>query len=213
MLTVEQKNEILITLSMIADLLIDNNIDVRTFDYTDYRDIYNVIVSFDDCIEVHAGMSKLALYIPFITKEYCIKMPFCFNCMDDVCAYEMDLYDGIENTYKEVFMKEECIGYIYDILPIYIQPYVETLAVDMEEWNGTVTLPDIISAKQEIEAKYYIENSGSDSYLWNYNILRYYGYQMGKKILEIVHEFSDLHDENVGYLANGQPVVFDYGGI
>lgn len=211
MLIVEQKNEILSTLNEISDLLIDNNIDFRTCDHSDTWNIKSIVSSFDDSIEIYSGVSKLVFYMPSITKEYCIKMPFCFNCMDDICAYEMDLYDDIEDTYKEIFMKEERIGYVCDV-PIYIQPYVETLDMDKGIWNGTVTLPDIISAKQEDEAKYYIEHFGSNSYLWNYNILKYYGFKIGKQILEVVDDFQDLHDENVGYLANGRPVVFDYGG-
>ena len=211
MLTVEQKNKILSTLNKIADLLDDNDIDICTFDYHDYWDIVNIISSFDNSIEIYSGISKLVLYIPSITKEYCIKMPFCFNCMDDVCAYEMDLYDDIDDEYKEVFMKEERIGYVHNV-PTYIQPYVETLDIDIGEWNGEVTLPDISSAKQKKEALDYIERSGSSSHLWNYNILKYYGFKIGKQILEVVDDFQDLHNENVGYLANGRPVVFDYGG-
>ena len=211
MLTVEQKNKILSTLNEISDLLIDHKIDFRTCDDNDTLYIKNIITSFDDSIKIYSGISKLVFYIPSITKEYCVKMPFCFNSMDDVCAYEMDLYDDIEDTYKEVFMKEERIGYVCDV-PIYIQPYVETLDMDKGIWDGTVTLPDIISAKQENEAKYYIKHFGSDSCLWNYNILKYYGFKIGKQILEVVDDFQDLHDENVGYLANGRPVVFDYGG-
>ena len=211
MLTVEQKNEILSTLNEISDLLSDAGIDIYTFDYHDYWSIVNIVSSFDDSIEIYSGISKLVFYMPSITKEYCVKMPFCFNCMDDVCAYEMDLYDDIEDTYKEVFMKEERIGYVHNV-PIYIQPYVKTLDIDKGIWDGTVTLPDINSAEQEKEAIYYIECFGSSSHLWNYNILKYYGFKIGKKILKVVNDFQDLHDENVGYLGNGRPVVFDYGG-
>lgn len=211
MLTVEQKNEILSTLNEISDLLIDNDIDFRTCNDSDTWHIKNIIASFDDSIKIYNGASKLVFYMPLITKEYCVKMPFCFLYMDDVCAYEMDLYDDIEDTYKEVFMKEERIGYICDV-PIYIQPYVETLDMDKGIWNGTVTLPGVISKEQKTEAEYYIEHFGSNSHLWNYNILKYYGFKMGKQILKVVSDFQDLHDENVGYLANGRPVVFDYGG-
>lgn len=211
MLTIEQKNEVLSTLNEISELLADEGISVRSFNYHNFWDIQNIITSFDDSIEVHSGVSKLVLYIPLITKEYCIKIPFDFDYADDVCAYEIDLYDDIEDTYKEVFMKEERIGYIHNV-PVYIQPYVKTLDMDTEQWDGEVTLPDIGSAKQEKEAMYYINNLGSDSGNWNYNILKYYGFEMGKKVLEIVHDFQDLHDENIGYLTNGRPVVFDYGG-
>ena len=211
MFTVEQKNEILSTLNEISDLLADNNIDFRTCDNSDTWDIKSIIASFDDSIKIYSGVSKLVFYMPSITKEYCIKIPFCFNCMDDICAYEMDLYDDIDDAYKEVFMKEERIGYVHNV-PIYIQPYVETLDMDKGIWDGTVTLPDINSAEQEKEAIYYIECLGSSSHLWNYNILKYYGFKIGKKILKVVNDFQDLHDENVGYLGNGRPVVFDYGG-
>ena len=211
MFTVEQKNKILSTLNEISDLLIDNNIDFRTCDDTETLDIKSIIASFDDSIKIYSGISKLVFYMPSITEEYCVKMPFYFDNYGDVCAYEMDLYDDIEDTYKEVFMKEERIGYIYNV-PIYIQPYVKTLDINMGEWNGEVTLPDIVSAKQEEEAKYYIKHFGSNSHLWNYNILKYYGFKIGKQILEVVDDFQDLHNENVGYLANGRPVVFDYGG-
>ena len=108
-------------------------------------------------------------------------------------------------------MKEERIGYVHNV-PIYIQPYVETLDMDKGIWNGEVTLPDINSAEQKKEARYYIEYLGSNSQLWNYNIFKYYGFKTGKKILKVVNDFQDLHDENVGYLGNGRPVVFDYGG-
>ena len=108
-------------------------------------------------------------------------------------------------------MKEERIGYVHNV-PIYIQPYVETLDMDKGIWDGTVTLPDINSAEQKKEARYYIEYLGSNSQLWNYNIFKYYGFKTGKKILKVVNDFQDLHDENVGYLGNGRPVVFDYGG-
>ena len=211
MLTIEQKNEILSTLNEISDLLADNNIDFRTCDNSDTWDIKSIIASFDDSIKIYSGASKLVFYIPSITKEYCVKMPFNFNNYGDVCAYEIDLYNDIRDTYKKIFMKEERIGYVCDV-PIYIQPYVETLDMDKGIWNGTVTLPDVISAKQEKEAIYYIKHFGSDSRLWNYNILKYYGFEIGKQILEVVSDFQDLHDENVGYLANGRPVVFDYGG-
>lgn len=211
MLTVEQKNEILSTLNDISDLLADADIDIYTFDYHDHWNIVSIVSSFDDSIEIYSGVSKLVFYMPSITKEYCIKIPFCFNNCDDICAYEMDLYDDIDDAYKEVFMKEERIGYVHNV-PIYIQPYVKTLAMNMGEWNGEVTLPDINSAKQEKEAIYYIECLGSSSHLWNYNILKYYGFKIGKQILEVVNDFQDLHNENVGYLANGRPVVFDYGG-
>ena len=211
MFTVEQKNKILSTLNEISDLLSDAGIDIYTFDYHDYWSIVNIVSSFDDSIEIYSGISKLVFYMPSITKEYCVKMPFCFNCMDDVCAYEMDLYDDIEDNYKEVFMKEERIGYVRDV-PIYIQPYVEILDMDKGIWDGTVTLPDINSAEQKKEARYYIECLGSNSQLWNYNIFKYYGFKTGKKILKVVDDFQDLHDENVGYLGNGRPVVFDYGG-
>ena len=211
MLTVEQKNEILSTLNDISDLLADADIDIYTFDYHDDWNIVSIVSSFDDSIEIYSGVSKLVFYMPSITKEYCIKIPFCFNNCDDICAYEMDLYHDIDDAYKEVFMKEERIGYVHNV-PIYIQPYVKTLAMNMGEWNGEVTLPDINSAKQEKEAIYYIECLGSSSHLWNYNILKYYGFKIGKQILEVVNDFQDLHNENVGYLANGRPVVFDYGG-
>jgi hypothetical protein len=211
MLTVEQKNKILSTLNEISDLLIDNNIDFCNCDDIDAWDIKSIVASFDDSIKIYNGVSKLVFYMPLITEEYCIKMPFHFISSGDVCAYEMDLYNSIEDTYKEIFMKEEHIGYV-DNVPIYIQPYVETLDMDMEIWDGTVTLPGVISKKQKNEAKYYIKNFGSKSHFWNYSILKYYGFKMGKQILEVVGNFQDLHDENVGYLANGRPVVFDYGG-
>lgn len=122
---------------------------------------------------------------------------------------EYSVYNSLYTDSKPAFLQNIWV-FDYCGLGIYLQPKVTSIYKPEKS---------ILTAEQKEEllnvSKSYSNNCQdkeiSDGFI--YDIIKFYGEDIAKKILADCIYISDLHDQNYGYLENGQPVFFDYGGF
>ena len=175
--------------------------------------------------EWHHGISKVMLYFPEILPTHIIKIPFnwyadyeddeAYPYENDHCQLECEVYqNAIIDGVEEILLKEVCCGYVQGV-PVYIQRKAdctscaekESFYPSQEEIND---FENTVSDKND----YYKYSSATEDDEWNINVCEYFGYERGLELLRWIYDnLSDMHSGNVGYLANGQPVIFDYSGV
>lgn len=158
-------------------------------------------------------------------KNFVIKIPFLE--IGDVSVLnknyieeEIELYEGIKDECSwiaELFAPNVFLCKIRNH-PIYIQekciPLMEFYNknegryFDAEENFSKIY--DVLNS-----TRYYPEDESLISPLFLYEILCEYGESGLKDFCHILETFciSDLIDSNVGFTAEGKPILFDYGGV
>lgn len=65
----------------------------------------------------------------------------------------------------------------------------------------------------KLERTFYDENIGN--YFWLIRAVQYYGMDFMLKVADWTCEnnINDLHDENIGFIANYRPIILDYSGF
>lgn len=179
-----------------------------------------------------SGASKLAI-IPK-AKDYVIKLPFAgvdYQCKEkdefatfhcrlsksaDYCKADIMVYNEAKDVGMEVFFAEiEQIGEVQGV-PVYVQqkaeifgdciPYEDQLeALDDED--------DEIMTSIKSDYPYLVEEEFLPP-LWVKDFILIYGTSVFDELIDFLHEheIDDLHEENVGYIAN-MPVLVDYSGF
>jgi len=175
--------------------------------------------------EWYHGISKVVLYFPEILPTHIIKIPFswyadyeddeAYPYENDHCQLECEVYqNAIIDSVEEILLEEMCCGHIQGV-PIYIQKRADctsstekaSFSPSKEEINN---FENIVNDKNN-RHKYDFATEDDE---WNINVCKYFGYERGLELLRWIYDhLSDIHGNNVGYLANGQPVIFDYSGV
>ena len=175
--------------------------------------------------EWHHGISKVMLYFPEILPTHIIKIPFNWYAdyeddeeypyKNDYCQLECEVYqNAIIDGVEEILLKEVCCGYIQGV-PVYIQRKADCTSYAEKE-SFSPSKEEINDFKNTVSDRndYYKYSSATEDDEWNINVCEYFGYERGLELLRWIYDnLSDMHSGNVGYLANGQPVIFDYSGV
>ena len=141
-------------------------------------------------------------FIPFCGANYDI------NCEDasdwDYCENELIKYENaVDAGMEEFFAKITFYDYVNNY-PIYLQEKVKEYS-----WNNYVY-------SEEAEKTY---NSNKELQFrlprqWAILAIDWYGEERYKEFLQYIkdNDINDLHSGNVGFAANGRPVILDYAG-
>lgn len=183
-----------------------------------------------DDVTIQYGASRFVI-IPY-DLPYVIKLPitavydtrsfggekqfYCYKRHSgyDLMEHENELYYQAEAEYPEcadMLLENAWIGK-YNGISVWIQDKVEGTQNQLGDYSRFRT------ASQEEKQEVY----NSHDILWGDDIdndfiliiLRKYGAKITQKAMKMINELglSDLHGGNIGYLSDGSPVLFDYGG-
>ena len=160
-------------------------------------------------LEIQYGATKI-VFID-LSDDYVLKVPMG---KVDFCAIEVENYTKISIKYPEYAKYLAECWYAGNFstddreIPMYIMQRAD---ID----------PDRVS---DISYKSYISNNpddpDGDEYYWDEDDIAYdclytiYG-NVVSKLYEIFNEFdiNDIHTSNIGFIAEGEPIVIDYSGF
>lgn len=190
---------------------------------------------FEYNIEWYCGASKCVYVIPGCNKV--VKIPyegnwFTYEENDDYidafeefynagcrgtydsswnyCNTEAEMYDIlVENHLDEFFCETKFWGYSKDGHPLYIQDRAREY--DYRSDSQRVSEPSSKKAREINKVRRLSDD-------WVALAIDWYGEIKVKELLDFLDNNKyyigeDLHDGNIGFLASGQPVIFDYSGF
>lgn len=142
----------------------------------------------------------------------------------DLCALEVQNYHNAQRAGIDNFFAAEEFVMNYHGVPVYIQDKVKYNYIDseryMEDWEDCEEPEELEVLKKIdkiVEEKRYgkiidilLESIGFVIDLYNYS-----GEETFVSILDFLYynDINDLHEENIGYGFNGNPMFFDYSGF
>lgn len=121
----------------------------------------------------------------------------------------VELYEStIVEDVNQFFSSIECVGFSCNQYPIYKQEWAQTYAGDdSSKPSEDSTLKAESLTKEMRYVPFYTD--------WLASAIEIYGEECVKKLLWFIDKYDvdDLHRNNYGYNAAGQPVVYDYSGF
>lgn len=134
------------------------------------------------------------------------------NYLDwNYCAIEEFIYKEAERQeVNELLCETIYFLNVYDY-PIYIQKKVPFIFSNVRR-NLIGDREKILSLNKSLFENGIIPDEvRCVSYTWLNDCLNYYGEDFYKKAIKFIAKYcDDLHGGNIGYMNNGQPVIFDY---
>lgn len=150
--------------------------------------------------------------IKFLNKQYVLKIPF-YNKREDIwdkCKKEMELYQKAQNFKVNDFFAPVVLITTIANHPIYFQPYCKT----MFECTYKKEVPYFTKQQKQkvldIFQSYYIYAAININWLTDIYVI--YGEEKFKMLMIFLkaNNIIDLHEENIGFTASGNPVIIDY---
>ena len=168
------------------------------------------------------GVSKLAF---LVTEEDVIKIPFLYDRIYDCdkddynlipfnhnyCELEAEIYNKAKNEGLGIFFAgTEYIGSTKSGVPLYRSERVN-VGYEYGEYRDSRVSKDSYDKASKIRSE---KNSYSISIYWLALAYEYYDEDKVNQLVEFVkrEKINDLHDGNVGFRDNGEPVLLDYSG-
>ena len=147
-------------------------------------------------------------YIPFSNAN--IEMEYECGSDWDYCENEIIIYrEAQRRGVEEYFVELEYIGSINQH-PIYIQKKVNEIFSQDRDRNS-------YSKKDEDASKRYcsLNNVRCFNACWITDFINYYSEEAFLDLSYFLEEMRimDLHGGNLGYMEDGRPVIFDWGGF
>lgn len=180
--------------------------------------------------KIYNGISRLTI-VPK-NEDFVIKMAFTGlyeyfeEIMDDGIEEYYDIIHGTDEEFSPFAEEDSVYNSLYtDSKPAFLQNiwvfdycglavYLQPKVVEVYRPEKAILSPEQAREVNNVSKSYsdnYQDKKISSGFI--YDIIKFYGEDIAKKILADCIYISDLHDKNYGYLENGQPVFFDYGGF
>lgn len=209
--------------------------------YLDYDDDPTIYTNLDlktkinhiKSIEIHNGVTKVCLTsknLSYVVKllfngtydDDNLKLIYSVNPETNAITEEEFFYKKASSNLKKVLLPNIYLGR-WNNIKVYIQKKVFSTYKGRETTFLKDTLPSCSTSQNFISDRIASINSQTFSSHdltsrlcdgFAYDVISYYGLDFAKKIFAEINELymDDLHSNNVGYLKNGQPCIFDYGG-
>lgn len=173
--------------------------------------------------EVTWGSTK---FIIFLNDKQVIKIPFngvftyddefYYHVTENYCQVEEEIYKRAKEKKLDYYFTEvKKVGETKNKVPIYISERVKYLGKDYDCDNIIIT--DELYRKINSIKKSFSFLKTSYIHLtipWIAAAIQYYGEQSILDLLNFIEDedINDLHDENIGFRADGTPVILDYSG-
>ena len=185
---------------------------IKEFDYTDYA----------------YGASQFCI-MPAGREDIVIKIPFAgmYNYDDnedvtyfeefytpDYCKLSVDIFvQAVDAEVCDIFAKTALFGYSANGYPIYTQPRIAEAMRDGGKHEGSKDSMNYIKSKRSTDpfGEYNRFNIN-----WLATAIDWYGAEFMDKTLKFIKDnqyIDDLHEGNYGWMASGQPIIFDYAGF
>lgn len=171
----------------------------------------------------YCGISKLVLSFEELP-NYVIKIPFTWYAQGDeryayrvdYCEIECEIYQYAQCDNADCLLAKEWQVAKVNNHPIYIQEKV--IYCDNEDkiaFTPANNQEDSYQSYcQQIKKASRHAYYATEDKVWNYNVCQHYGFNEGIRLLTwLSNNCDDLHNANIGYKADGAPVVFDYSGV
>lgn len=125
------------------------------------------------------------------------------------CEVEIDNYEiAADAGFERLFARTEFFGHCGNT-PIYFQEKV--IPFDCPEGNRISDNYKKSPIKVSDDEFHYLPTA------WNIGVIEHYGEQFAKEFERFLKEnpfiADDLHNGNIGYRENGEPVILDYSGF
>lgn len=197
-------------------------------DYDDDIDVmYDVYDQLPSSAKTAYGASK---FVIFLNEEYIIKIPFNGEfiwCEDedyrkfypyktkDYCEIEASLYhDAIVAGVADCFAETKYIGKTASGASVYKSERVNEFYNDYDNKINTKSPEpsEEVKSKAACKLKY---NNFSIPKEWLARAIDFYGEDLIDKLIKFIKEnkINDLTIPNVGFRADGAPVILDYSGF
>lgn len=185
------------------------------------KEVYSQL---DDNVETTYGSSK---FIIFLNEKEIVKIPFnghFFYKYDeetnkyneellfdqfyvtDYCDIEAAVYeDAVAEGLECFFAATKWVGVTKTQKPIYVSERVYGF-YNEEKRNTCVPSKDSLKKAQEADTNF--------PYKWLARAYEFYGDELVNRLIEFIKDtgVNDFHGDNVGFRADGAPVLLDYSG-
>lgn len=126
----------------------------------------------------------------------------------NIMEIENDIYNNAPEILKDFLLPNIFIGY-FNSIPVYIQRKISKTVRDTSSYSAITEADNDINVKT-IRSESHV---GVPSLFIKKNI-EFFGFEKALKIMTAISDIKleDLHTANLGYLEDGTPCVFDFGG-
>lgn len=205
---------------MMDEFYFFDGVDLSTFSDENAETL--VVVCEEDGVNAACGASKFCILNDDHVLKFPIRGEYCGgfhifggtygkNSSWNYCEKEVEVYEDAKEKGLEVFfaeVKEE--GYISDkdgnVLSYYRQDKVPVIG----ESEKIISDADYKKASEATNSAKYT----SLPVYWVSSAIDFFGLEKVVNLLKFLKEqcLSDFHSENIGFMTNGAPVLFDYSG-